>query len=244
MNSGNSGDTIRNILEIRYNIGHGSTMARLSRIVIPGYPHHVTQRGNRGQKTFFSSEDYRQYIRLMSQWCHEHGVQIWSYCLMPNHVHLIAVPVDESGLAKAIGEAHRRYTRYINFREGWRGYLWQGRFASYAMDQHYLIAAARYVELNPVRAGIVKYPQDYPWSSAKAHLSHKDDELVKAEPLLNIVPNWDRLLASGLPEADKDSIKMHGKTGRPLGNQDFLDSVEKMTGRKVRPQKPGPKPKN
>jgi putative transposase len=162
---------------------------------------------------------------------------------MPNHVHLIAVPTDESGLAKAIGEAHRRYTRYINFRQGWRGYLWQGRFASYAMDQRYLIAAARYVELNPVRAGIVKYPENYRWSSAKAHLSHKDDELVKAEPLLNIVPNWNQLLASGMPE-DKDSIKMHSKNGRPLGNEDFLDTVEKITGRKVRPQKPGPKPKN
>ena len=163
---------------------------------------------------------------------------------MPNHVHLIAVPADESGLTKAIGEAHRRYTRYINFREGWRGYLWQGRFSSYAMDQQHLIAAARYVELNPVRAGIVKNPEDYRWSSAKAHISHKDDDLVKAEPLLHIVPNWEGLLASGLPEADKDSIKRHGKTGRPLGNEDFLDTVEKMTGRKVRLQKPGPKPKN
>jgi len=163
---------------------------------------------------------------------------------MPNHVHLIAVPADESGLTKAIGEAHRRYTRYINFREGWRGYLWQGRFSSYAMDQQHLIAAARYVELNPVRAGMVKHPEDYRWSSAKAHMSHKDDDLVKAEPLLHIVPNWERLLASGLAEADKNSIKKHGKTGRPLGNEDFLDTVEKMTGRKVRPQKPGPKPKN
>jgi putative transposase len=163
---------------------------------------------------------------------------------MPNHVHLIAVPADESGLTKAVGEAHRRYTRYINFRMGWRGYLWQGRFASYAMDQHHLIAAARYVELNPVRAGIVKYPEDYPWSSAKAHLAHKDDELVKAEPLLNIVSNWDKLLASGLPEADKDSLRIHSKTGRPLGNEDFLDTVEKITGRKVKPKKPGPKPKN
>ena len=219
-------------------------MARLPRIVVPGYPHHITQRGNRRQKTFFKNEDYRHYIRLMAQWCDNYGVEIWAYCLMPNHVHLIAVPNDESILAKAIGEAHRRYTRYINFREGWRGYLWQGRFSSYAMDQQHLIAAARYVELNPVRGGIVTYPADYRWSSAKAHLSHTDDDLVKTKPLLNIVSNWKRLLESGLPETDRDIIKMHRKTGRPLGNEDFLDTVEKLTGRKVRPQKPGPKPKN
>ncbi|MBS3810061.1 MAG: transposase [Desulfobacterales bacterium] len=218
-------------------------MARLSRIVIPGYPHHVTQRGNRRQNTFFGDADYRQYIRLMAEWCEKLGVQIWAYCLMPNHVHLIAVPDDESGLAKAIGEAHRRYTRYINFREGWRGYLWQGRFASYAMDQHYLIATARYVELNPVRAGIAKYPKDYSWSSARAHLSNQDDELVKAAPLLNIIQNWERFLASGMPAEDEDGIKRHSKTGRPLGDDLFLETIEKLSGREVRPRKPGPKPK-
>lgn len=239
----NSGDTIQNTLEIHPALGHGLIMARLSRIVIPGYPHHVIQRGNRRQKTFFRNADYRQYIRLMAQWCDALDVQIWAYCLMPNHVHLIAVPDDESGLAKAIGEAHRRYTRYINFREGWRGYLWQGRFASYVMDQHYLIATARYVELNPVRAGIAKYPGDYPWSSAKAHLSYQDDELAKAAPLLDIVPNWGRLLASGMPAADEDSIKRHSKTGRPLGDEHFIETIGELSGREVRPKKPGPKPK-
>ena len=98
-------------------------MARLARVVVPGYPHHVTQRGNRRQQTFFCEEDYTAYLELMAEWCKVRGVQIWAYCLMPNHVHLIAVPQSEDGLSRAIGEAHRRYTRRINFREKWRGYL-------------------------------------------------------------------------------------------------------------------------
>jgi len=122
-------------------------MARIGRVVATGLPHHITQRGNRRQQTFFSEEDYREYITLMSEWCKHCNVEIWAYCLMPNHVHLVAVPASEDDLRRAIGEAHRRYTRYINFLKGWRGYLWQGRFSSYPMDETYLLAAARYIEL-------------------------------------------------------------------------------------------------
>ena len=109
-------------------------MPRLARVVTPGLPHHITQRGNRRQQTFFCDEDYRSYLELMGQWCGAHQVEIWAYCLMPNHVHLIAVPKSADGLRRAIGEAHRRYTRMVNFREGWRGHLWQGRFASFVLD--------------------------------------------------------------------------------------------------------------
>src|SRR5215831_4203837 len=127
-------------------------MARLARVVVPGMPHHITQRGNRRQTTFFCDDDYHAYLELMAHWCRQCHVDIWAYCLMPNHVHLIAVPESEAGLRQAIGEAHRRYTRRINFRERWRGHLWQGRFGSFVMDEPYLLAAARYIELNPVRA--------------------------------------------------------------------------------------------
>ena len=136
-------------------------MARLARVVAPGYPHHITQRGNRRQQTFFSDEDYQTYIDLMAEWCAHFNVEIWSYCLMPNHTHLIAVPATSQGLASAIGEAHRRYARMVNFREGWRGYFWQGRFASFILDEHHLLAAARYIEQNPVRAGLVKRAEEY-----------------------------------------------------------------------------------
>ena len=145
-------------------------MARLARLVVPGLPHHVTQRGNRRQQTFFCEEDYAAYLELMAEWCAKRGVEIWAYCLMPNHVHLVAVPQSKDGLRRAIGEAHRRYTRRINFREKWRGYLWQGRFASFVMDEPYLLAAARYVELNPLRANLVADAAEWPWSSAGAHL--------------------------------------------------------------------------
>jgi len=123
-------------------------MVRLARVVVPGMPHHVTQRGNRRMQTFFCDEDYRAYLSLMVEWCGRHGVAIWTYCLMPNHVHLILVPPREDAMARAVGEAHRRYTRRVNFREGWRGHLWQERFASFVMDERYLPAAARYVEMN------------------------------------------------------------------------------------------------
>ena len=144
-------------------------MARLARVVVPELPHHVTQRGNRRQQTFFCDDDYRRYLDLMRQWCTQYQVQIWAYCLMPNHVHLILVPPSEDGLARAVGEAHRRYTRHVNFREGWRGHLWQGRFASFVMDEAYLLAATRYVERNPVRARLVDRAADWPWSSAGVH---------------------------------------------------------------------------
>jgi putative transposase len=152
---------------------------------------------------------------------------------MPNHVHLIAVPETEDGLRRAIGEAHRRYTLRINSREGWRGYLWQGRFASFAMDERHLVAAARYVELNPVRAGLVERAAEYPWSSAAAHLRGVDDGLVKTRPLLDIVDDWRALLASAT-DYDFERFRRHERTGRPLGSADFIERIEKELGRSLR----------
>jgi putative transposase len=158
-------------------------MARLARVVAPGFPHHITQRGNRRQQTFFCDEDYQRYVELMAEWCNALEVEILAYCLMPNHVHLIAVPQSADGLGRAIGEAHRRYTRMINFRERWRGHLWQGRFASFVLDEPYLLTAARYVELNPVRAGLVGAPSRYRWSSL---LLRKEDVHVPSACIVTI----------------------------------------------------------
>ena len=214
-------------------------MARLARVVIPGVPHHVTQRGNRRQQTFFGDGDYAAYLELMAEWCREEGVDVWGYCLMPNHVHLIAVPRTEQSLRRAIGEAHRRYTRRINFREKWRGYLWQGRFGSFVMDEAYLLAAARYVELNPVRAGLAADAADWLWTSARAHVSGRDDRLVQVAPLLAMVGDWRGLLDSALPEEQLRELRQHARTGRPLGSAAFLDRLENMVGRILRPQKGG-----
>ena len=134
-------------------------MARLSRIVVSGYPHHITQRGNRRQKTFSQPHTSCSSSRT------------------------------EDGMRKAIGEVHRRYARMINFREGWRGYLWQGRFHSFVMDERYLPAAVRYIELNPVMARLVTDPISYPWSNARAHIEKRDDALVRVSPLSELIPD-------------------------------------------------------
>ena len=224
-------------------LSYASPMARIARVVAEGLPHHITQRGNRRQETFFSDEDYAAYIDLMAQWCRKYEVEIWAYCLMPNHIHLIAVPGKKENLRLAIGEAHRRYTRRINFREGWRGHLWQERFSSFVMDEHYLLACTRYIENNPVRAKLVENPEQWRWSSAAAHISGQDDKLVKVEPLLSLIMgDWRSFLTEAISSGEYDGIRKHEKTGRPLGDISFVSHLENLLGRELRPRKPGRKP--
>jgi putative transposase len=210
-------------------------------MVAPGLPHLITLRGNRRQPTFSYDEDYQYYLELMGQWCSAHQVEIWAYCLMPNHVHLIAVPQSADGLGRAIGEVHRRYTRMVNFCEGWRGHLWQGRFASFVLDEPYLLTAARCVELNPVRAGLVDAPSRYRSSSAAAHVRGRDDVLVRVSSLLKRAPPWRGFLARAIREEDIKLLRAHEHTGRPLGDEEFLATLEQNLGRILRRQKPGPK---
>src|SRR5262245_4311851 len=218
-------------------------MSRLARVVAPGLPHHITQRGNRRQQTFFCDEDYQSYLELMAEWCCAYEVEVWAYCLMPNHVHLIAVPHSAVGLRRAIGEVHRRYTRMVNFREGWRGHLWQGRFASFVLDEPYLLTAVRYVELNPVRAGLINAPSRYPWSSAAAHVRGRADAPVRVAPRAKLAPNWRGFLARVIREEDSKALRAHERTGRPLGEEEFVARLEQDLGRILRRQKPGPKGK-
>lgn len=162
---------------------------------------------------------------------------------MPNHVHLILVPGDEDGLRAALAEAHRRYTRMINERMGWTGYLWQGRFASVAMDDGHLMRCARYVEQNPVRARLVERARDWRWSSARAHLKGADDGLVRVKPLLKHVDDWSAYLGERLTAEELEPIRAGERTGRPLGPPAFLARLERRLGRVLVKQKPGPKPK-
>ena len=210
-------------------------------MVAPGCPHHVTQRGNRRQQTFFRDADYHAYLDLMAEWCGRCGVEIWAYCLMPNHVHLIATPETAEGLRRAVGEAHRRYTRYVNRREDWRGYLWQGRFASFPMDEPHMLMAARYIELNPLRARLVGWAADYPWSSARAHLAGRDDRLVTVAPLLGLVDDWAGFLGTDPDEAEAEMLRRHARSGRPLGGAPFVTALEARLERKLAPSKRGPK---
>lgn len=215
-------------------------MARMKRVVVPGYPHHVTQRGNRRQKTFFCAADYQYYLELMVEATRASDTEVWAYCLMPNHVHMVMVPAAGDGLRASLGEAHRRYTRYVNFREGWRGHLWQERFHSAPMDEAYLLAAVKYVELNPVKARLCRMPQDWRWSSANAHLAGSDDLLVKVGPMLDRIADWGRYLASDSDTCD-ELLDRYSRTGRPLGDERFVSRLESLTGLVLARKRPGRK---
>jgi putative transposase len=219
-------------------------MGRIARLVAPGVPHPITQPGNRRQETFFREDDYHSYISNLAEWSQRCSVQIWAYCLMPNHVHLVAVPGSLSALGASIGEAHKRYTRTVNEREGWKGHPWQGRFFSYPVDEVFLLIAVRHIETNPVHSDLAASADHYPWSSARAHLNGHDDELVKVKPLLDRIQNWRDFLSGPAPERQVDALRRHEKTGRPLGTTAFVRQLEKDLNRKLVKQKPGPKPKH
>ena len=218
-------------------------MARIARVVVPGLPHHVTQRGNRRERVFFEEGDYALYRDLSASACRKSGVAVWAYCLMPNHMHLILVPGDATGLARALGETHRRYTGYINARARQTGHLSQGRFGSVAMDEEHLLAAARYVSVNPVRARLVRRAKDWARSSVRAHLKGVDAGLVTVGPLLGRVARFADLLEGAAEPAASASLRAAETIGRPLGAPDFLKSIGRKLGRSVEPGKRGRKSK-
>jgi putative transposase len=217
-------------------------MARLARLVIPNVPHHVTQRGNRKLPVFFSDADRKAYLGLISEACKRQQTRCLAWCLMNNHIHLILIPASEDGLRATLAEAHRRYSRAVNAREGWTGYLFQGRFASYPMEDAHLMAAIRYVENNPVAAGLIKRAEDWAWSSARAHISGKADGLTDLSYDFGGIANWSAMLAKGLEAADEDpAIEAAMRTGRPRGAEAWLQQLESKTGRTVIGKKRGRK---
>ena len=216
-------------------------MARFARVVIPGCPHHLIQRGNRRLRVFFSDEDKAFYLTLLKRHAEKHGIDVWAFCLMENHVHIIAVPKTKESFARGIGEAHRKYTSVINTREDWKGYLWQGRFITYPLDEHHLYAAVRYVERNPVRAGIVSAAEEYDWSSAYAHVRKVAHPLLSPFPLENTIPDWAAYLGQGDDPEDVKRFVEHEHTGRPLGSEDFVKRLETLTGRVLAPKQRGRK---
>ncbi len=217
-------------------------MARLPRIAVPGCPHHVTARGNRREPIFFEDGDQDIYCDILAEQARKAEVEVWAYCLMPNHVHLILCPRDKTGLSRAIGAAHKRWANFVNGRGRWRGHLFDNRFASVAMDENHLIAAVRYVALNPVRAGLVGRAEDWRWSSTRAHLEGKDDGLVTVRPVLDQVQDFAALIAEHANENGFAALRAAEHTGRPIGTADFVEGLERILGRRISRRAPGRKP--
>ena len=217
-------------------------MSRLPRIILPGISHHVTQRGNRRQRIFMQDDDYALYRDWLAQACRSNGVEVWSYCLMPSHVHLILVPSDETGLSRAVGETHRRYSGYINARLRVTGHLFQGRFGCVAMDESHLMAAFRYVALNPVKEKLAATAGAWPWSSTPAHLRREDDGLVTVRPLLDRVESFAEFLQMPADTERVAALRKGQTIGRPLMGDQELGKLEKRLGRALRPGKRGRPP--
>jgi putative transposase len=219
-------------------------MSRLARVVIPGLPHHVTQRGNGRAQVFFGDGDYALYRDLLAESCRDASVEVWAWVLMPNHVHLILVPSDPDGLRRALAPVHRRYAGHIHLRHQRTGHFWQGRFGAVVMDEEHLAAALRYIALNPIRAGLAERPQDWRWSSVHAHLSARADGITTLEPVLSRFPDFASFIEAAPDPAFLMRLRQAETIGRPLGDEAFLDGLERLTRRPLRAAKPGRKPKN
>jgi putative transposase len=221
-------------------------MARRARVVLPGCSHHVTQRGNQHQDVFFTDLDRDMYLKLLKDHAERAGLRIEAYCLMTNHVHLIVNPEDRSSLAVGLGRAHNDYARWLHVRRRQSGHLWQNRFFSCPLDQSHWAEALRYVEMNPVRAGLVAQAWDWCWSSSKARVSGRDQLNLlhlglRPEDCLG--ESWKSVLANGWKaDALTKRIREATRTGRPLGGEHFLNKIESEFGICVRPRKRGPKP--
>lgn len=192
-------------------------MPRVPRTVIPNFPHHIVHRGARKDKIFYDDTDYRTYIQLLKKYTTRYQVQIWSYCLMPNHVHMIAVPADKNGLSLCFGNAHREYSKYFNKKYKLKGHVWEARFGSFPIDEPYLLYVACYIERNPVAAGMVEKPQDYMWSSCRAHLQNSEDPLVDNLHLLTLSKNWNDLVSEPTEKEILKALMLHEKNKKPLG---------------------------
>lgn len=216
-------------------------MARLARAVFPGLPHHVTQRGNGRAQTFFDESDYAAYRELLREHCAAANVAVWAWCLMPNHVHLILVPDDSDGLRRALSRVHRTYAGLINARLRRSGHFWQGRFGCVAMDEPHLLAAFRYVALNPVRAGLVGRARDWRWSSASAQLGLGGDGITAVDATRERIADFSALLAEAENEEATMRLRRAETIGRPVGSADFVERLESGYDRRLRPAKRGPR---
>ncbi len=218
-------------------------MVRIARIVIPGLPHVVTQRGFDNQQAFFSPEDYGLYLSLASEAFELQKIDVLAWSLIFNRVSLLVVPSSEEGLARALGEVHRRYSREVNARLGKEGRLWHARFNSFAIEKDNVADTAKFIELVPLATGLVLSPEAYPWASSRARLGGVADPLG-APKSVGRIQNWEKFLAKPLAPAFIKKLGQHESTGRPMGSENFILGLEGEMGIRLRPKKRGRKPKN
>lgn len=222
-------------------------MPRRARIVFAGIPHHITQRGNRKENVFFGNQDRKLYLRWLSEYCYRHEMEVLAYCLMTNHVHLVMIPSTAEGLHLTLKPLHTRYAQYVNKNQGWNGRLWQGRFFSSPMDESYTWWTIKYVELNPVRAGMVEKAEDYPWSSAAPHCGLRQDSVITSNRVWNTkfksIENWSDWLSSGIEQETEQQIRAKVRKGLPCGSPSFIESLEKIIGQSLKVKRLGRPPK-
>ncbi|MCG6552430.1 MAG: transposase [Candidatus Magnetominusculus sp. LBB02] len=208
-------------------------MPRIARVNAVGFPHHITQRGNYRQPVFEDDDDYSVYMRWLDTYSKKFSLRIWAYCLMTNHVHFIAVPQQNDSMSKTLNTLHMRYSQFFNKRRGLTGHLWQGRFYSTVLDERHLYAGIRYVENNPVRAGIVHKAEDYRWSSTQDHLNMRTNSLLSEDCyVVDGVRDWLMYLREG-EESTNNNIRKNTRTGRPCGDEPFISQIELLMGRNL-----------
>ncbi len=211
-------------------------MPRIARVVAKDYPHHVTQRGNYKQPVFEDEQDYELYLQWLQQYSQKNRLDIWAYCLMSNHVHFVCVPREEGALSKTFNLLHMRYSQYFNKKNHRTGHLWQGRFYSCILDERHVYAAVRYIENNPVRAGWVKQPEAYRWSSAQAHVQKRQTEILSGKCYLSEdIKNWRKYLRESEGSALVETIKKNALTGRPCGDDRFIAKLERKFKKRLHP---------
>ena len=212
-------------------------MPRNARIVIPHIAHHITQRGNNKQDVFFVDDDREKFLYLLSEQSKRFGVIIEGFCLMTNHIHIIATPTRQESLAKALGRVNLLYSQYISYMHGRTGHLWQNRFYSCPLDTNHFFTALNYIEQNPVRAKMVRYPWTYRWSSAGFHIGQEDEFCLmdkKRWRQQSSSLDWKNILRRKLEKLDIDKLRIHCRTGRPLGTDKFISKLETVIGRRLR----------
>jgi len=219
-------------------------MPRIARVVLPGLPHHITQRGIRRFDVFSDKADRRLYCELFLESCRRFDLRIVAYCLMSNHIHAVAIPGNKYSIARTFHRSHGTYARKFNQKYGFCGHLWQARPFSCVLDEAHFWAAIRYVERNPVRACLVRKAEEYAWSSAAAHCGLRRDALLDPEWISPFgIQRWNEWLRAETDAAVDQRIRQRTFTGRPCGNRSFTAMAEHMLERRLTNRKPGPKPK-